>query len=812
MIQARSTNLARGLSVSAKISLGFSIVLALHVSIAILGHYGLSKSRADLEEYDTFHHQVEAFDAIDRVVGALQRNVLMFAFSGYHGPEARAAQLHDELDELLVGASKHPLTDSDRAAIETMKSHLTAHRAMFDAVVVDRANRRRLVDEVLERYSREFFAGMALISRASGVSGYVPAIEAEFRAAELKAMHFVHAPDSTHVRNSKAHLAAARQLLNNFDSDDEYDSVEAAETTLAAVNGYEDTMIQMVQATRGYLHLVNVVLAGESEEFRRLAGEIRSKQSQHVNSLAITMASDSLRFQFASNAFSILTIVLGIAAAWFIGRDVAPPLNAITRTFDELARGQTRDRIPGLGRSDELGRLATAAQVFKERAAKTERLLEVSEAHHLELNELNERLETQTEVARTKANEATSATRAKSEFLANMSHEIRTPMTAILGFADILIDNVVEKENRKSARTIKENGEYLLVLINDILDLSKIESGKLDIERIESSPHQILADVVSLMTVRAKAKGLSLALQFNGPIPETISVDPNRLRQILINVVGNAIKFTETGAVRIDACLMTSSDDGTKLRFNVTDTGIGIASENIEGIFKPFTQADGSTTRRFGGTGLGLSISRRLVELLGGKFSVSSTVGEGSTFSFTISTGPLDSVRLLHAMPDPAESTTTEKISTETGGSIIGNRVLLAEDGPVNQRLISFILRKAGAEVIVAGNGQHAVDLVNAARLDGCPFDVILMDMQMPVMDGYAATRQLRAEGYTLPIVALTAHAMSTDRAKCLEAGCDDYATKPVDKGRLIDTVARHSRRGDAAPQLASNEEVTCGP
>ncbi|MDG1895655.1 MAG: ATP-binding protein [Fuerstiella sp.] len=795
MTQERSTNRARGLSVSAKISLGFSIVLALHVSIAVLGHYGLSKSRADLEEYDTFNHQVEAFDAIDRVVGALQRNVLLFAFSGYHGPEARAAQLHDELDELLVGASMHPLTDSDRAAIETMKSHLTAHRAMFDAVVVDRAKRRRLVDQVLERYSREFFAGMDLISRASAVSGYVSAIEAEFRAAELSAMYFVHAPDSTHVRNSKAHLAAARQLLNNFDSDDEDDSVAPAETTMAAVNGYEDTLIQMVEATRGYLHLVNFVLAGESEEFRRLAGEIRSKQSQHVNSLATTMASDSHRFQLASNAFSILTIVLGIAAAWVIGSDVAPPLNAIARTFDELACGQARDRTPGLARSDELGRLATAAQVFKERAAETESLLEDSEAHHLELNELNERLKTQTEVARSKADEATSATMAKSEFLANMSHEIRTPMTEILGFTDILIDNVVEKKNMDSARTIKENGKYLLEHINDILDLSKIESGKIEVDRIESSPHQILADVVTLMTVRAKAKGLSLGLQLNGPIPETIGVDPNRLRQILINLVGNSIKFTETGAVRIDARLMTSFEDGPKLRFDVTDSGIGIANEKIEGIFKPFTQADGSTTRRFGGTGLGLSISRRLAELLGGEFSVSSTLGEGSTFSFTVSTGPLNSVRLLHATPAPSESTTTEEILTETDGSIFGDRVLLAEDRPDNQRLISFILRKAGAEVIVAGNGQHAVDMAKAATRDGCPFDVILMDMQMPVLDGYAATRQLSAEGYTLPIVALTAHAMSTDRAKSLEAGCDDYATKPVDKRRLIDTVARHSRR-----------------
>jgi PAS domain S-box-containing protein len=386
------------------------------------------------------------------------------------------------------------------------------------------------------------------------------------------------------------------------------------------------------------------------------------------------------------------------------------------------------------------------------------------------------------------------ATQSKSEFLANMSHEIRTPMTAILGFTDILLDNVNTPDAIDAARTVKKNGDFLLNLINDILDLSKIESGKLEVEQVASSPHQIIADVVTLMGVRAKAKGLPLDVEFDGPVPETICTDPTRLRQILINVVGNAIKFTETGSVEIVTRLLNETDEEPKLQFDVTDSGIGIPADKIEKLFKPFTQADGSTTRKFGGTGLGLSISKRLVELLGGEFSVTSTVGEGSTFSVTVSTGQLDDVRLIHVSGESVN----EEINEEINAPLHNLRILLAEDGPDNQRLIGFILKKAGAEVTLADNGQIGLEFATAAKLEGRPFDVVLMDMQMPILDGYSATRRLRNDGYTLPIIALTAHAMSSDRQKCLDAGCDDYTTKPIDRKNLIELVASYAKQAES--------------
>ena len=399
---------------------------------------------------------------------------------------------------------------------------------------------------------------------------------------------------------------------------------------------------------------------------------------------------------------------------------------------------------------------------------------------------------------------AEAANRAKSEFLANMSHEIRTPMTAILGFTDILLENVTEPESIDAARTVKKNGDYLINLINDILDLSKIESEKLEVEKISCSPREIITEVSTLMQVRAEAKGLPMEVCFEGLVPETIQTDPTRLRQILINVVGNAIKFTEAGSIQIVTRLLNETGADPKLQFDVIDSGIGIADAQIEKLFVPFMQADNSTTRRFGGTGLGLTISKRLVEVLGGNISVKSTQGSGTTFSITVATGPLAGVPLHRGDCKPINEQVAAQVDDRKSASLLACRILLAEDGPDNQRLISFILKKAGAKVSLANNGQEALDLAAEAEGQGCPFDVILMDMQMPVMDGYVATKKLRETKSVAPIIALTAHAMTSDRQKCLDAGCDDYLTKPVDRKKLVETVASYAKPSGTAAQSAS--------
>jgi len=398
--------------------------------------------------------------------------------------------------------------------------------------------------------------------------------------------------------------------------------------------------------------------------------------------------------------------------------------------------------------------------------------------------------------------QAEAANRAKSEFLANMSHELRTPMTAILGFTDLLIDSLCDPDSLDATRTIKRNGECLLGILNDILDLSKIEAGRLQIEQRSCSPIHIINKVVSLLRIRAKAKQLTLNVEYVYPIPERILSDPIRVGQILVNLVGNAIKFTETGGVRVVARLVGGDEGRPQLRFDVTDTGIGMTDQQRSLIFQPFVQCQQTAMGKPNGTGLGLTITKRLVEILGGEISVQSVPGVGSTFHATIDTGCLDGEKMLFGIPDAATDDGLCMWPSSGDYDMSGSRILLAEDGPDNVRLISLLLRKAGAEVTAVENGRLAVesvcDVENAERR----FDVILMDMQMPEMNGYEAVERLRTLGYRGPIVALTANAMNDDRQKCLDVGCDDYLSKPIHRDRFMATVANHLARNLADNRL----------
>ena len=379
------------------------------------------------------------------------------------------------------------------------------------------------------------------------------------------------------------------------------------------------------------------------------------------------------------------------------------------------------------------------------------------------------------------------ATAAKSQFMANMSHEIRTPLSALMGFADLLLDLKLSESDRINyALIIRRNGEHLLSLINDILDLSKIEAGKLTLELLACSLSQILSDVESLMQGRAAEAGLGFGIEFMTPVPEQFFSDPTRLRQILMNLVGNAIKFTQSGSVRL---VVSYYGDPPFLNFAVVDTGIGMSDEQVGRLFRPFEQADPSMTRRFGGTGLGLAICQPLAQALGGSLGVRSTPGKGSTFTLKI------------AVELPEYSSWIDRLEanqtlTAAGPSLkpesLAGMVLLAEDGPDNQLYISTVLRRCGLVVVLAENGQIAIDRALSAWHAGKPYDVILMDMQMPEVDGYSATIQLRELGYTGTIIALTAHAMAGERERCIAAGCDDFLTKPITRQHLVDQVARH--------------------
>ncbi|MDZ7616565.1 MAG: ATP-binding protein [Patescibacteria group bacterium] len=387
---------------------------------------------------------------------------------------------------------------------------------------------------------------------------------------------------------------------------------------------------------------------------------------------------------------------------------------------------------------------------------------------------------------------AEAANRAKSAFLANMSHEIRTPMTAIMGFADLLREQVDAPDVLEAVDTMKRNGDHLLSVIGDILDLADLEAGHLPTERVRCSPVEIANDVLRAMQPRADAKSLALACHYRRPMPAAICTDPARLRQILSNLVGNAIKFTETGGVRVMVRLEPSGNE-SRICFEVIDTGAGIAEQHLPHLFEPFFRGDESTVRRHGGSGLGLPIARRLAKALGGELCMRSRPGDGSTFTLVLPCGDLHGVAMLDGL---SRNTVVE--SRNGPAAALEGRVLLVEDGLDNQRLLRLILHKAGAKVTIAENGRKAIELalpnhdVTTPAETPNPFDLILMDMQMPVMDGYEATQELRRQGYAGPILALTAHAMSHDRQKCLDAGCDEFITKPIDRAEFLETIAQY--------------------
>lgn len=833
---------------------------------------------------------------LERDVVDLQRNVLIFKENASKSAITRFSRLmvtiNSKLDKLAEVNEHSNQKDDSNQILSRMREHLNAYQENFSQVVEARSERDNLVDQgtmsditLLESELDKALA-KGEVSATSVEDAKIILIQTE--NAMLK---YLMKPDMRFIKTFNDSVDALMHI--SFSA-----NAGLQQRVERIIGRIKNDFFKLTQITQGNLFLVNVVMAGSANEFLYLSGELAKKVSTHSEVVTQRTYQIAEKTQRNGELFSLFAILLALAAALFSTFRILGPIRSITEVFNKLAEGVQISNIPGSSRKDEIGKLARAALVFSDKNRETEKLLNEARSMNSQLENLNKVI-TESKV------KAEQATASKSMFLANMSHEIRTPMNGIIGLIELAQQQEISPTVRGYLDKASYSGQILLSVINDILDFSKIEAGELKIEEVSFSLHSLFDNLIAVIALRAKEKNLSVHFTVNPSIPPQVIGDPLRIAQIIMNIGNNAVKFTEQGRIDIEFDgNLNEKGNLLNLIMRITDSGIGMSPAQIDKIFKPFTQADGSTNRKYGGTGLGLAIVSQLTELMDGRIHATSTMGKGSRFEVelplkafknqpgvlqnspqlptnslyvtespllpeayctqiqlsTASSMSIEDAKDATTLPDHIvvdvhefslfrkniswlnsllESGKSVGLVMESAGSALQSKydslwkgplimhpftpaqferfvhqiiakdanyqsqeykeepessnleghILLVEDNNINQLVTGEILTNLGLTFDIAEDGKQAVQKVENAP----QYDLILMDVQMPVMDGYEATKQLREKGFTgVPIIGLSANAMKEDKQSAIDAGMNDYLTKPIKQKSLISMLREY--------------------
>jgi signal transduction histidine kinase/CheY-like chemotaxis protein len=891
-------------TIKAQIFLVLAIVVLLLLSQVLLSRNMQSNFVSSLDLTQQAVAKVGIVRELERDVIDLQRNVLIYKESASESAISRfnllMEQNHNNFTRLEQITSEEESSDVYLDYIIRMRTHLNDYKENFNSVIVGRTKRQTLYNTGLLGELEILFNKIIITeNNANSVQNSIEKSKYHIARAENLLLQYLRTPEQQLISPFQKQLSLAKIQISQ-----QLESNKGFQIVIDKLIIVESDFLQLTQITRGYLFLVNVVMAGSANEFLFLARELNRLVTEKFINTNISVKQTLDKTRIGSDSFSLVSIILVAATALFLVYRIMLPINIITHVFQRLAMGKSVSSIPSLKRKDEIGLLAKAADVFREKNKQTITLLEQSQL----INAKQEALNTQLIASNQKVEQATAS---KSIFLANMSHEIRTPMNGIIGMLEIVLRSELSQSQREQLTKAAYSGQILMSLINDILDFSKIEAGKLDIERIEFSVESLFSNILANTSNRAQEKNLNVRFNVNPNLPAQLIGDPLRISQVLLNLCSNAIKFTQNGQVCINVDFKLHKENQLlTLHFDIIDTGIGMNPNQVSKVFDSFTQADGSTSRNFGGSGLGLSIVTQLLELMGGSVSVQSQENKGSTFKVDIILDkPVNSAEMISAMPAPIGqlyyfsegldgflntqyikktglkyqhltlsqlSANIDKICSEDTvlldvknqltfrthhesiDKLVNNalkvgfitnsqpsnlpnqlsamwsaeclthpftplqasiflkrlfmtklkaktnsiffthelevkeyvgHVLLVEDNNVNQMVAGEMLKILGLTFDLAEDGQQAVTkIINSPQ-----YDLVFMDIQMPVMDGYEATRALRQKGHsTLIICGLSANAMKQDYNKAKESGMDDYIVKPLKQKALEDLVAKY--------------------